>query len=81
MTQLKPAKKEPPGQPAGANPSWRILVVDGDPEVHAVARLALENLQFAGRGVELLSASSAAQLRTVLETEDDIAVVLLDAAL
>lgn len=78
MAQLKFTKKEPSRQSAGRNPNWRILVVDDDPEVHAVTRLALKNLQFAGRGVELLNASSAAHARAVLETEDDIAIVLLD---
>lgn len=78
MAELKFTRKEPPGQSGGRNANWRILVVDDDPEVHAVTRLALKNLQFAGRGVEILSASSAAQARVVLETEDDIAIVLLD---
>ena len=78
MAQLKFTKKEPPRQTAGPNPNWRILVVDDDPEVHAVTRLALKNLQFSGRGVEILNASSAAQARVVLETEDDIAIALLD---
>lgn len=78
MVQLKFTKKEPPRQCAGPNPDWRILVVDDDPEVHAVTRLALKNMQFSGRGIEILNASSAAQARTVLETEGDIAIVLLD---
>lgn len=78
MAQLKFIKKEPPKQSGGRNADWRILVVDDDPEVHTVTRLALKNLQFAGRGVEILNAFSAAQARAVLETEDDIAIVLLD---
>lgn len=78
MAELKFTKKEPLKQRGGCNANWRILVVDDDPEVHAVTQLALKNLQFAGRGVEILGASSAAQARVVLETEGDIAIVLLD---
>ncbi|MDP3842590.1 MAG: EAL domain-containing protein [Oxalobacteraceae bacterium] len=78
MGPLKFTKKEPPKQTVGRTADWRILVVDDDPEVHTVTRLALKNLQFAGRGVEILNAFSAAQARAVLETEDDIAIVLLD---
>ncbi|HJV02343.1 MAG TPA: diguanylate cyclase [Burkholderiaceae bacterium] len=81
MVQFKFTKKEPPRQMGGRNPNWRILVVDNDPEVHAATRLALKELQFAGRGIEILSASSAAQAHTALEAEDDIALVLLDAVM
>ena len=81
MGQVKLSKTEPTGQGGGRNPSWRILVVGNDPELRALIRLALDKLQFAGRGVEILSASSVAQARVVLETEDDIAIVLLDVAI
>ena len=33
---------------------WRVLVVDDDPDVHAVTRLALRNVSFKGRALELL---------------------------
>ena len=57
---------------------WRVLIVDDDVEVHAVTRLILGKMRFKGRGIELLSAHSAAQARSLLEKERDIAVVLLD---
>ena len=77
MTKLSFSRK-PRQQPSEGRASWRILVVDDDREVHAVTRLALKGMQFAGRGVEILSAYSAAAAREVLATEDDIAIVLLD---
>ena len=55
-----------------------VLIVDDDVEVHAVTRLILGKMRFKGRGIELLSAHSAAQARSLLEKERDIAVVLLD---
>ena len=57
---------------------WKILLVDDEPEVHEVSRLILSGLSFEGRGIELLSASSAAQAREVLTRYRDVALVLLD---
>lgn len=59
-------------------PPWKILVVDDDSEVHAVTRLALAKLRFAGRGVRLLGAYSAAAAADILQGEADIALILLD---
>jgi len=78
MTKLILSTKEAPQQPAASGTNWRVLVVDDDEEVHAVTRLALKGLQFAGRGVEILSAFSATAARAILATEDDIAMILLD---
>ncbi|MBP2295950.1 diguanylate cyclase [Azospirillum rugosum] len=57
---------------------WRILVVDDDAEVHAVTRLALGDLRYKGRRLELLGAMSAAEAAAVLRAEDNIAIILLD---
>ena len=57
---------------------WKVLLVDDEPEVHQISRLILADLQFDGRGIELLSAESAAQAREVLACEDELALVLLD---
>ncbi|GAK46685.1 metal dependent phosphohydrolase [Tepidicaulis marinus] len=57
---------------------WKILIVDDEPEVHSVTRLALHDVVFAGRGLELISAHSAAEAEEVLHRHGDIAVILLD---
>ena len=64
--------------PASALPPWRVLVVDDDPDVHAVTRLCLRHFRFEGRPLELLSAHSATEARKVLESQADIAMILLD---
>ncbi len=71
---------EQPAMAAGlaAQPPWRVLVVDDDADVHAVTRLALRNVSFQGRGLELFSAHSAAEGLRLLEDTADIALVLLD---
>ncbi len=71
---------EPPGAlpGAGGERPWRVLIVDDDPDVHAVTRLALRNVSFKGRELELFSAHSGAEGFTMLRDTPDIALVLLD---
>lgn len=63
---------------AAGSARWKVLLVDDEPAVHEVSRLILNSLSFEGRGVELLSAGSAAQAREVLSRERDVALALLD---
>lgn len=68
-----------PQQPAAAMaPPWLILVVDDDPEVHAVTHLGLRDFHFEGRPLRIINAESAAQARQLLATQPDIALILLD---
>lgn len=64
--------------PQVATKPWRILVVDDEPDIHAVTRLALHSVAFKGRGVEILSAYTGIQGYDMLVSEPDIALVLLD---
>ena len=57
---------------------WKILIVDDDRDVHEVTVLALKRLVFDSRGLEFLSAFSAAEAREVLRAHPEVAVVLLD---
>lgn len=57
---------------------WIILVVDDEPDIHAATRLAIKDIQFKGRGVELLNANSGREAMALLRSEPDIALVLLD---
>ncbi len=64
--------------PAVTAKPWRVLVVDDEPDIHAVTRLALNSVSFKGRGIEIISAYTGAQGFELLATENDIALVLLD---
>jgi CheY-like chemotaxis protein len=75
---LEDDEASPGAAPAAAARPWRVLVVDDDADVHAVTRLALRNVSFKGRALELLSASSAAEGFRLLQGSADIALVLLD---
>lgn len=59
---------------------WKVLVVDADPDVHAVTALALRRLEYRGRSVVLFEARSAAEARSVISVHPDMSVVLLDIA-
>jgi response regulator RpfG family c-di-GMP phosphodiesterase len=58
--------------------AWRILIVDDEPDVHAVTELALEDLVFEGKGVKFGHAYSARQARNYLKAHADTVLVLLD---
>ena len=57
---------------------WRLMVVDDEPDVHRATTFALTGVKILGRPLEFLHAYSAMEAESLLKTERDIAVVLLD---
>ena len=57
---------------------WKILVVDDEPEVHAVTKLALSDFVLNEKSLIFLSAYSGEEAKAIFREHDDIAVVLLD---
>ncbi len=70
-----PEPEIPPPSPA---PAWKVLVVDDEPDIHAVVGLALQGMEACGRRLEILDANSAAEARQWLVALPDIALILLD---
>ena len=64
--------------PKAPNKPWCVLLVDDDPEVHAVTRLSLRGFEFQGSALELLSAHSGLAGREVFHSRDDIALAIVD---
>lgn len=58
--------------------SWKVLIVDDEPEVHAVTKLALSGFVFQDKDIEFISAHSGEDAKRIITEHDDIAVVLLD---
>ncbi|QJE02546.1 EAL domain-containing protein [Massilia forsythiae] len=58
--------------------AWRVLIVDDDADVHSTTTFALDSLEMHGRPLAFLHAYSGAEARRLLETETDVAVILLD---
>ena len=57
---------------------WKMLVVDDEPEIHSVTRLALGNFSFEDRNLEFLHAHSGKEAIALMQDHDDVALVLLD---
>ncbi|CAN5866303.1 hypothetical protein BH11PSE8_BH11PSE8_05480 [soil metagenome] len=57
---------------------WRILIVDDEPMVHSMTRLAVSDMRFEDRPQEFYSAHSASEAREVLARVPDIAVAFID---
>lgn len=57
---------------------WKVLIVDDEPEVHAVTKLALNDFVFQEKRLEFISAYSGEEAKEIFLEHKDIAVVLLD---
>lgn len=58
--------------------TWKVLIVDDDPEIHTVTQLALSDLVVLGRRLEYFHAYSGADACQLIEKKTDIVLVLLD---
>jgi response regulator RpfG family c-di-GMP phosphodiesterase len=58
--------------------SWKILIVDDEPDICALTRISLRDFIFADRSLEFIEARSAAEAITLLDHHQDIAVALID---
>ncbi|MBC3935078.1 EAL domain-containing protein [Undibacterium sp. CY7W] len=58
--------------------SWRIMIIDDDPDVHSATTFALGSLEIQHRPLSFVHAYSAAEAREILQKEKDIAIILLD---
>lgn len=62
----------------GSADTWKVLIVDDDPEIHSVTQLALSDLTVLGRKLEYLHAYSGEEANTIIAQDNDIVLVLLD---
>ena len=71
-------EEESPAEAADRTPPWTILVVDDDPEIHAMTGFILSDFKYRDRPLRMLHALSAREAETVLRENANIAVILLD---
>lgn len=57
---------------------WVVMIVDDDPAVHQVTQLVMDDFEFAGRKLQFLNAYTASEARDLLQSRQDVALVLLD---
>lgn len=58
--------------------TWKVLSVEDNQPYQDVLELALHDMSFMGRKIELLRASSSASAATILSKRQDISLILLD---
>jgi response regulator RpfG family c-di-GMP phosphodiesterase len=63
---------------SGPRHTWKLLVVDDEPDVRELTRFNLKGFRFADRDLEILEAGSAYEAREQLNSHGDIAVILVD---
>lgn len=63
---------------ASTPPSWPVLVVDDDSDIHAMTRVLLRDFRFQDRPFEVISAYSGSEARQILAERPEIPVMLLD---
>ncbi len=64
--------------PAHKEKPWKILIVDDEKDVHEITRITLRGYSFENRGLELLNAFSADDVKSIFKVHGDIAFILLD---
>lgn len=64
--------------PVNRAPTYKIAIIDDEPEVHEVTRFVLSGFEAEGRRLTFLSAFSAKEARELFEGHDDIALAFVD---
>ncbi len=64
--------------PTSSAPAWKVMIVDDEPAVHDVTRLALAGVNFGGRPLNLISCYSGAEAMEMIRENPDVALMLLD---
>ncbi|MFL0801990.1 MAG: DUF3369 domain-containing protein [Agarilytica sp.] len=57
---------------------WKVLVVDDEPEVHNITKLALDDFSFENKALQIISAYTGIEAMQAFDTHPDIALVFLD---
>ncbi|WP_240222995.1 response regulator [Rheinheimera hassiensis] len=70
--------EEPEPIIAVLNGSWKVLIVDDEPEVHAVTKLALSDFTFQSKNLTFFSAYSGREAKELIKQHPDTAIILLD---
>ncbi|MBB1488791.1 DUF3369 domain-containing protein [Oceanospirillum sediminis] len=59
-------------------PPWKVLIVDDEPDIHSVTKMALRKFRLNERGLSFLHAYSGEEARQIMAQHSDIAVIFLD---
>ena len=57
---------------------WKVMIVDDEPAIHDVTKLALKGVKFADRPLQFIDCYTGAEACRVIEAHPDVALILLD---
>ena len=57
---------------------WKILIIDDEPDIHEVTKMALSDFDFEGRQLHFLDAYSSDEAIKILNQEKNVAIALVD---
>lgn len=66
------------GHIAPSKKPWKVLIVDDEKDVHTATRIAIKDIRFKDRALELLNAYSAEEGFKKIVEHPDVALILLD---
>ena len=61
-----------------SGPAWRVLIVDDEPDVHTVTKLALSRFKLDNRPLEFINAYSGEEAKRILAIEKNVAMAFVD---
>ncbi len=64
--------------PIHIDQTWKILIVDDEPEIHKITQMVLKDYSFENKKFEFLNAYSRSEALQVLTENGDVALILLD---
>ncbi len=59
-------------------PPWKVLIVDDEPDIHSVTKMALRKFRLNDRGLSFLHAYSGQEAKEIMAKNNDIAIIFLD---
>jgi signal transduction histidine kinase len=57
---------------------WKVMIVDDDVEIHHITELSLAEFSFEDQGLSFINAYSGQEAQRLIESQPDIALILLD---
>ena len=64
--------------PLPGGDSWKILIVDDEPEIHEITKLVLNDFNFENKPITFISAYSGEEAKALIKKHPDTALILLD---
>lgn len=72
----EPAAEQTSDEQAGA--FWKVMIIDDEPDIHKVTKMALTDVTYEGKPIKFISAYSCEEAKKLISENPDTALILLD---